>query len=87
MKVTITETIKKEIDVPSPCRIGSAYVANVGNDDNTWVWCYADSDRPSIFMAGIAADEAKRAIAIEPSVFNDAWDRTMDKLNKINFDF
>lgn len=87
MKVTITETIKKEIDIPSPCRIGSAYVANIGNDNNTWAWCYADSDRPSIFMAGISADEAKRAIAIEPSVFNDAWDRTMDKLNNVNFDF
>ena len=83
MKIEITKTIKAEIDVPSPCRIGFAYVANIGGDPDKWVWVYGDS----IILAPVREDEARKAVPISTQQFNEAWDRTMNKLDKISFDF
>lgn len=83
MKIEITKTITEKIDVPSPCRIGFASVANIGGDPDKWVWVYSDS----IIIAPIRSDEAEKAVPISTQQFNAAWDTTMDKLDKISFDF
>lgn len=87
MKIKLNVSVEKEFDVPSPCRIGSAYVAALKPEDNEWLFCYADSERPSIFVSSVSADEAEKAIAIDAKDFNEAYDRTFDYLNKIQFDF
>ena len=87
MKIKLNVSVEKEFEVPSPCRIGSAYVAAISPEDNEWLFCYADGERPSLFVSSINADEAERAISIDAATFNDAFGRTMNNLNKIQFDF
>ena len=83
MKIQITKKIKTEVDVPSPCRIGCAYVANVGGDPDKWAFVYSDS----IILSRISEDDARRAKPISPKQFNEAWDNVINTFDKMSFDF